>query len=118
MDGSCSRRFELNRLVAGLVSDVSAQVDLEVFFRHRAAFVGSEASVGRLIFSDSLVHLAGEAGRAQIRRWRQASLAYIGARLSNLHDQGALQVGLNPTSAASLFQGVLLTFAMVGTGLA
>jgi AcrR family transcriptional regulator len=100
---------------ASLVSQVSALVDLEAFFRHRAAFVGGEASVGRLIFSDGLAHLAGEAGRERIREWRRTTLAYVRPRLMELHQQGQLQPHLDPASAAVVVQGILLTFAMGAT---
>jgi len=86
--------------------------DLEAFFRHRAAFVGAEGSVGRLIFSDGLVHLAGEAGREHVERWRQRSVGYLIERLGRLKSAGRVRAGVDVPFLSMLLQGALLTFAM------
>ena len=96
---------------AGMVSTASPLEDLERFFRHRAAFVGAVGSVGRLVFSDGLVHLAGEEGRAEVARWRSRSVAYLRERLGQLEGAG-LDPRLDAAAASMLLQGVLLTFAM------
>jgi AcrR family transcriptional regulator len=101
-------------LDAGLADTGDARADLEAFFRHRAAFVGAQGSVGRLIFSDELVHLAGEAGRARVEQWRKKSVGYLLDRLGALRVSGRLRSDLDVPGANLLFQGVLLTFAMQG----
>jgi AcrR family transcriptional regulator len=97
---------------AGLVATGDAQADLEGFVRHRAAFVGRQGSVGRLIFSDELLHLAGEAGRACVQSWRRRSVDYLVERLRSLRAAGELRTDLDLSAMAMLIQGVLLTFAM------
>ena len=86
--------------------------DLHGFFHHRARFVGAEGSVGRLIFSDGLVHLAGQAGRQKIAGWRKRSVDYLIERLSQLEAAGRLNPALDAASASMVLQGILLTFAM------
>lgn len=97
---------------ASMVSTGPPAAALEHFFRHRAAFVGSEGSVGRLIFSEGLMHLSGEPGRARVRDWRRRSVEFLRHQLRPLHVQGTLAPGLDEGAAAVLIQGVLLTLAM------
>ncbi len=97
---------------AGLVTTGSPMGDLKGFFRHRAALVGTQGSVGRLIFSDGLVHLAGDAGRECMGGWRQRSVGYLMECLSQLKAAGKLHPKLEVPAASMLLQGVLLTFAM------
>ncbi len=86
--------------------------DLESFFRHRAAFVGASASVGRLIFSDRLVHLAGESGRRRIDLWRLKNIAYLLELFEPLQKSGRIRTDLDLPALGLLIQGSLLTFAM------
>ena len=97
---------------AGLVRTEDARADLEAFFRHRAGFVGATGSVGRLIFSDELVHLAGERGRACVLSWRKRSVGFLHDRLGALREQGLVRADLDVAAMGTLVQGVLLTFAM------
>lgn len=97
---------------AGLLETGDALADLEAFFRHRASFVGAEQSVGRLIFSDELLHLAGDAGRARVEGWRRRSVAFLLDQLQALRTTGLIRADLDPQAAGMLVQGVLLTFAM------
>ncbi len=101
-----------SELEASLISTGDPLDDLEAFFRHRAAFVGAEGSVGRLIFSDELVHLAGEDGRQQVARWRQRSVHYMLERLSQLVTHGRTATPVDIAAMSMLIQGALLTFAM------
>ena len=96
----------------GLVETGEDLADLEAFFRHRAAFVGAEGSVGRLIFSDGLVHLAGEAGHQRVERWRQRSVGYLLERLGRLKAAGRARAAVDVPAMSMLIQGALLTFAM------
>ncbi len=99
-------------LAASLVETGDAMADVEAFFRHRAAMVGQQSSVGRLIFSDELVHLAGEAGRARIDGWRRRNVAWLIQRLVALQAQGELRADVDAQMLATMVQGLLLTFAM------
>jgi len=86
--------------------------DLEQFFRHRATFVGEEQSVGRLIFSDELIHLAGDEGREVVGSWRRRSVGFLVDRLKRLHAAGHLRQDVDVPAMSMLVQGSLLTFAM------
>ncbi len=97
---------------AGLADTGDLRADLEAFFRHRASFVGAQGSVGRLIFSGELVHLAGEPGRERVERWRRKSMKYLLGRLGSLRAAGALTPNLDEAAMSMLVQGCLLTFAM------
>lgn len=99
-------------LTASLVETGDALADVEAFFRHRAAMVGQQASVGRLIFSDELVHLAGDAGRARIDGWRRRNVAWLIHRLAALQAKGDLRADVDAQLLATVVQGLLLTFAM------
>lgn len=97
---------------AGLIETGDPRSDLEAFFRHRAAFVGAQESVGRLIFSDELIHLAGDVGLERVERWRRRSVSYLLTRLQALGAAGALRPDLDIPAMSMLVQGALLTFAM------
>ena len=99
-------------LEAGLLDTGDALEDLEGFFRHRAAFVGEQGSVGRLIFSDELLHLAGDEGSRVVEGWRRSSVGFLIDRLGRLCGQGHLRRDLDVPAMSMLVQGVLLTFAM------
>lgn len=96
----------------GLLDSGDMLADLESFFRHRAAFVGAEASVGRLIFSDEFIHLAGDPARECIAGWRKQSVEYLGSRLQGLQASGVLRLDLDLPSMSMFIQGSLLTFAL------
>lgn len=100
---------------AGMVNTGNARQDLEAFFRHRAAFVGAEGAVGRLIFSDNLLHLAGCEGRERLKDWRQRNVGYLLQKLSDLRMSGQLKDTLDIPAMSMFFQGILLTFAMQAT---
>ena len=97
---------------AGLTDSGDSLQDVEAFFRHRAAFVGEQGSVGRLIFSESLVHLAGEEGQECIAEWRKASVGYLIQRLTELKTSGRVKDSVGVSTMSMLIQGSLLTFAM------
>lgn len=101
-----------HQIDAGLVDSGDPMDDLEHFFRHRATFVGEEQSVGRLIFSDELVHLAGDEGREVVEGWRRRSVGFLLDRLKRLHGEGQLRQDLDVPAMSMLVQGALLTFAM------
>lgn len=102
-------------MAKGLLETGDSQADLEAFFRHRAAFVGAEASVGRLIFSDEFVHLAGEAARSCIKGWRATNVGFLTSRLKPLQDEGVFRADLSLAAMSMFIQGTLLTFAMQAT---
>jgi AcrR family transcriptional regulator len=97
---------------ASLVNTGEAMEDLRQFFHHRARFVGEEGSVGRLIFSHELVHLAGDRGRQEVAGWRRRSTAFLQDRLGQLQQSGHLRQDIDIPAMSMLVQGTLLTFAM------
>lgn len=97
---------------AGMVQTGTPRENLEHFFRHRANFVGAEDSVGRLIFSENLFHLAGNEGRERLDEWRQRNVGYLLTNLGALHAAGQLREDLDVPAMSMFFQGTLLTFAM------
>lgn len=97
---------------AAMVQTGNPRADLETFFRHRAAFVGAEDSVGRLIFSENLFHLAGDEGRERLDGWRQRNVAFLLTNLGDLYAKGQLREELDIPAMGMFFQGALLTFAM------
>ena len=101
-------------LLVDLVADGPPIERLERMFRRRAAFVGSHDSVGRLIFSEELVHLAGEPGRAKVAGWRSASLGFLLSALTEARAAGATGPDIEPRSLVPVVQGMLLTFALHG----
>lgn len=86
--------------------------DLEAFFRHRAAFVGAEASVGRLIFSDEFFHLAGDSAQACLQRWRSQNMSYLKERLQKLLGTNSVRTDLDVEAMIMFIQDTLLTFAL------
>jgi AcrR family transcriptional regulator len=94
-----------------LPTDSDPVVRLEEFFRSRAALLGGMAPMGRLMFSEQLVHAAGGAGREKLRTWRQRNLAFVGSCLTELADEGRLQPGMAPRELTRVVQGLLLTFS-------
>ncbi len=99
-------------LERGLVSTGDPLVDLEAFFRQRAAFVGAEASVGRLIFSDEFVHMAGTKAQSYIEGWRAKSVGFLVNRLTRLRKSGVFRDDLDASAMSMFLQGALLTFAL------
>ena len=92
-------------------SDEDALVRLEKFFRRRAALLGGQSSMGRLMFSEQLVHAAGEAGRAKLGAWRQRNRAFVLSCLQELETQERLPKGTEAQGVLVILQGTLLTFA-------
>lgn len=88
---------------------------LEAWFRHRAAYVGATGSVGRLIFSEQLVHLAGPAGAERVAGWRRHNLEVLTATITEAGAAGRTVAGLPPIALAQVVQGILLTFALQGS---
>lgn len=95
--------------------DLPAMERLEAFFRHRATTMGRRGSIGRLLFSEQLLHAAGEDGRRRIAEWRHRNLAFVARCLEELSEQGRLAGPLPPKALVPVVQGVLLTFAVQGT---
>ncbi len=97
---------------SGMTHTADPLADLEHFYRHRAAFVGSRGSVGRLIFSDGLLHLAGEKGREKVAHWRASSVRYLLDKLQQLAETGRARSDIPVAQMSTLIQGSLLTFAI------
>jgi AcrR family transcriptional regulator len=124
-DGTLFRHFAdkqaivlaaMDLLEEGLLADLQFEGDpierLEAMFRARAVFVGSNNSVGRLIFSEQLVHLAGDEGRARVSGWRTQSVKFLFGALQEARAAGHTPPGIEPAALAQIIQGVLLTFAL------
>lgn len=84
----------------------------EDFFKRRAKAMGARGSYGRLLFSEQMVHVAGETGRKRISGWRARNVAIVAGCLRELHQAGRLATPLPPEALLPLVQGVLLTFAL------
>ena len=126
-DGTIFRHFKskeeiilaaLDRLEARLFADVPEPspptdplVVLADFFRRRAEMLGGSAPMGRLIFSDQLVHAAGQAGVERIRALRNRNVQLIVDWLTQLSAAGRLRGEIAIGDAMVLIQGTLLTFA-------
>ena len=95
----------------GFPADVDPLIRLETFFRARACLLGAQASMGRLMFSEQLIHAAGEAGREKLVAWRRRNLAFVVSCLQELQDAGQLPPGLEVSSLRVIVQGALLSFA-------
>jgi AcrR family transcriptional regulator len=90
-----------------------ALAQLEAFFRHRARFVGEHGSVGRLLFSDQLIHVAKGDGRRVVAGWRERNLARLSACVGALPPRrlGALA----PRDLMMIVHGLILSFAVRAT---
>ncbi len=84
---------------------------LAQMFRHRAKFVAGEGLFGRLVFSEQLIHAAGEAARAKVQSWQRRNFAFITQALSELAAAGRLRVDRKPKQLLPIVQGMVLTFA-------
>ena len=100
------------KMATGLVSTDDDLRDLETFFRHRAKFVGAHASVGRLVFSNALLHLGGDLTRKMIMGWRAKSVKYLLERLTCLQNDETFRSDLEVSAMSMFVQGSLLTFAI------
>jgi AcrR family transcriptional regulator len=88
---------------------------LEAFFRGRASLVGVQGSIGRLIFSDQLPRMAGEAGEAKATEWLLRNLAFLAECVELIGQQDRLATDLSVLAIVQLIQGQILTFALVPT---
>lgn len=84
---------------------------LEGFFRMRAKLLGDQGSLGRLMFSEQLVHAAGEEGVRKLSEWRRRNLKFVTGCLEALGAEGRLPFGLAACDLTVIVQGALLTFA-------
>ncbi|MBZ0266991.1 TetR/AcrR family transcriptional regulator [bacterium] len=87
---------------------------LRTFFRARAAFVGKQRSVGRLLLSDHLAQAAGDAGHQEVRRWRRENRDWVLECLRAIDGADRLRKGLTPERSVRLVQGVVATFVIDG----
>ena len=104
-------RLEERMFAGGFPTEPDPLDRLEVFFLRRATMLGGADPIGRLMFSEQLVHAAGAKGRETLNAWREKNMRFVLECMKNLQDQGRLRPGLKPKEAARLFQGLLLTFA-------
>ena len=103
-------QLEDKMFAEGFPADPDPLQRLELFFRARAALLAGEAPMGRLMFSEQLVHAAGDAGREKLRAWRERNMAFVSSCLQELEAAGRLHPGARAAQLQVLVQGVLLTF--------
>lgn len=90
-------------------------VRLEAFFRHRAEFVAGQGVFGRLVFSDPLIHAAGEQARKKIVGWRRRNFKLMTAALNELQARGSLRADVTAEQLLPVLQGLVLTFCFERT---
>jgi len=83
---------------------------LEVFFRRRAEFVAGHGAFGRLVFSEQLIHAAGEHARKKITSWRRRNFKIMKTALTELEAASALQTSVTADELLPVLQGLILTF--------
>ncbi len=99
------------RMFAEMPDDPDPLKRLAKMFRIRAQFVAGEGLCGRLMFSEQLIHAAGEAARDRVRGWQRRNFVFITQALSELADAGRLRVDRSPQQLLPVVQGMVLTFA-------
>ncbi len=99
-----------DQMFAGAEANIADPLDrLRAIFSARTRLVGGANSVGRLVFSDQIVHAAGAEGRAKIAGWRVRNLGLLTGCLEALAAEGRLRDGLTPTPLVLVVQGLILT---------
>lgn len=87
---------------------------LERFFRARAALVSANPVIARLAFSEELPHAAGDAGAAQVRRWKERSLDFVVACVEEAAEQGRIPRGLPAREIGVMIVGTLMALVVLG----
>ncbi|MCK6526837.1 TetR/AcrR family transcriptional regulator [Myxococcota bacterium] len=87
---------------------------LERFFRARAALVSANPVIARLAFSEELPHAAGDAGAAQVRRWKERSLDFVVACVEEGAEQGRVPRGLPAREIGVMIVGTLMALVVLG----
>ncbi|MCA9677897.1 MAG: TetR/AcrR family transcriptional regulator [Kofleriaceae bacterium] len=99
------------RMFAVVPDDPDPLIRLEAMFAHRARFVAGEGLFGRLVFTEQLIHVAGDAARVRLRALQARNFAVVEAALGELGAAGRLAIGGPPARLLPVFQGLVLTFA-------
>lgn len=84
------------------------------FVRDRSALLATEPALARIVFSDQLVHAAGERGAAVVRGWRARTAAFLKACFAEARDAGLLTEGVDVDDLALLVQGTVVAAALHG----
>lgn len=84
------------------------------FFRNRVAAVASHPGIGRLLFSEELAHAAGAEGAAQITAFKQRSVGFIRACLTEAEEAGQLAAPVTPRDGTILVVGALMALLYTG----
>jgi AcrR family transcriptional regulator len=77
------------------------------FFRKRLELVARHPSVAALVFSEQLVHAAGENGAARIMEMRARSRELVIACLREAHQEGLLKEHADPDHLFFVVQGAM-----------
>lgn len=99
------------RMFASIPTSPDPLERLAQLFSARAEFVAAEGFFGRLVFSEQLIHAAGDAARAKIQGWQKRNYAFIAEALTELANAGRLRVERPPEQLVPIVQGMVLTFA-------
>lgn len=94
-----------------LEPDADGWAQLEALFRRRARLLGGPDAIGRLVFSEQLVHAGGEAGLEKFRGWRQRTQQLVEAQLDALRGAGQARCDLPLATMVRLFLGTMITFS-------
>ncbi len=84
---------------------------LESLFRRRARLLGGPEAIGRLVFSEQLVHAGGEAGLEKFRAWRRRTQHLVESQLDALRASGRARSDLPLATMVRLFLGTMITFS-------
>jgi AcrR family transcriptional regulator len=95
-------------------TDADPLARLERFFRFRAGLVRASPVVARLAFSEELPHAAGERGAAQVRRWKERSLAFVVTCIEEAAAQGRVPAELPAREVGVIVLGTLIALASLG----
>ena len=126
-EGTIFRHFEskeaivhgaMDRVEALLFDDFPPEAPdplarLGVFFRDRATLFLAQPALGQVVFSEQLVHAAGEAGAERVEEWKRRNVAFVRACLDDAAEAGLLRPGVSPGGLVHVVHGSLLSLAML-----
>lgn len=87
---------------------------LGAFFESRVAMMGARPGVARILLSDELALVAGEAGIEAVRQVHRRSLGFVRGCLEEAHARDLLRPGLQPDELLVVFQGAALALVKFG----
>lgn len=107
------------RVFAGFPPEDADPLDrIGRFVRARSTLLATEPALARVVFSDQLVHAAGERGAAMVRAWRARTVGFLRACFAEAKDAGLLAEGVDVDDLALLVQGAIVASALHGAAAA